>query len=144
MPIPPHPGQSCELQCTLSLKPVIKNPLISQGISGLVELRRFELLTSTMRMSRATNCANAPGGFSRCLGSAEEEFSRPISRLVVWGAGWGRKYAYLVLPTVLMPHCEQVHCGVGELLRSSHHFEDRDDCLPGGVSEAPESTRWLL
>ena len=26
----------------------------------LVEHRRFELLTSTMRMSRATNCANAP------------------------------------------------------------------------------------
>ena len=23
--------------------------------------------------------------------------------MVVWGAGWGRKYAYLVLPTVLMP-----------------------------------------
>ena len=26
----------------------------------MVEHRRFELLTSTMRMSRATNCANAP------------------------------------------------------------------------------------
>jgi hypothetical protein len=28
----------------------------------LVEHRRFELLASTMRMSRATNCANAPFG----------------------------------------------------------------------------------
>ena len=62
------------------------------------------MVGAKVRLPRPTNCANAPGGFSRCLGSAEEEFSRPISRLVVWGAGWGRKYAYLVLPTVLMPH----------------------------------------
>ena len=113
-------------------------------------------LGAKVRLLRPTNCANAPGGVSYCLGSAEEEFSRPISRLVVWdlvgakvrlprptncanapwwfsslfwlckeefstmnprmvyaeffckqcrwfGPGLGRKYAYFVLPTVLMP-----------------------------------------
>ena len=33
----------------------------------VVEHRRFELLTSTMRMSRATNCANAPSAYSLCV-----------------------------------------------------------------------------
>ena len=35
-------------------------PLYQKLILTMVEHRRFELLTSTMRMSRATNCANAP------------------------------------------------------------------------------------
>ena len=72
------------------------------------------MLGGEVRLLRPTNCANAPGGFSRCLGSAEEEFSRPISRLVVWGAGWGRKYAYLVLPTVLMPRGD--FCPLGQVV----------------------------
>ena len=123
-----------------------QNPLISQGISGLVEHSGFEPLTSTMRMSRATNCANAPRWFSSLFLLCEEEFllkkrkvvvvpgtrskgesrtgrhflnagrlsesaGEQMSEAVIFlpnlagglGLGWGRKYAYLVLPTVLMP-----------------------------------------
>ena len=62
----------------------------------LVEHRRFELLTSTMRMSRATNCANAPNFLVEfCADLTETAFLRePPTGLNNWR---------LVLPTVLMP-----------------------------------------
>ena len=60
-----------------------QNPLISQGISGLVEHSGFEPLTSTMRMSRATNCANAPWWFSSLFLLCEEEFLLKKRKVVV-------------------------------------------------------------
>ena len=60
-----------------------QNPLISQGISGLVEHSGFEPLTSTMRMSRATNCANAPRWFSSLFLLCEEEFLFKKRKVVV-------------------------------------------------------------
>ena len=63
----------------------------------LVEHRRFELLTSTMRMSRATNCANAPNFLAIFYAALPSGCYLEKHRL-------GMSYEYLVLPTVLMPH----------------------------------------
>ena len=43
----------------------------------------FEPLTSTMRMSRATNCANAPWWFSSLFLLCEEEFLLKKRKVVV-------------------------------------------------------------
>ena len=65
----------------------------------LVEHRGVEPLTSTMRMSRATNCANAP--------NIVDEFfadSPLTARFFPFGLKpSGRTTDWLVLPTVLMP-----------------------------------------
>ena len=84
------------------------------------------LVGAKVRLPRPTNCANAPGGcfptrkrervanraalFSagRLSESAGEQMSEAEILLPNLagglGLGLGRKYAYLVLPTVLMPH----------------------------------------
>ena len=70
-----------------------------------MEHRGVEPLTSTMRMSRATNCANAP--------IIVDEFfadSPLTARFFPLGLKpSGRTTDWLVLPTVLMPHIQFVH-----------------------------------
>ena len=71
------------------------------------------LVGAKVRLPRPTNCANAPRWFSSLFLLCEEEFFdhgldvvEAEGSLPNLAGGWGllgRKYAYLVLPTVLMP-----------------------------------------
>ena len=63
----------------------------------MVEHTGFEPVTSTMRMQRATNCANAPNILAIFYAALPSSCYLEKHRL-------GMSYEYLVLPTVLMPH----------------------------------------
>ena len=52
-----------------------KKSLEASASRVVVEHRGVEPLTSTMRMSRATNCANAPYGFPEALRGSFPRFS---------------------------------------------------------------------
>ena len=78
------------------------------------------LVGAKVRLPRPTNCANAPRWFSSLFLLCEEEFFdhgldvvEAEGSLPNLAGGWGllgRKYAYLVLPTVLMPRGGFPHC----------------------------------
>ena len=85
-----------------------RKPLKRLASRVVVEHRGVEPLTSTMRMSRATNCANAPNLVSFVtvfyIGRSGHNFDRRALQSEEF-----------VLPTVLMPHIGSRICRVSFL-----------------------------
>ena len=109
------------------------------------------LVGAKVRLPRPTSCANAPWWIFSLFLLCEKEFSTMNSRLVEagnfltnqaggLGAGLGRKYAYLVLPTVLMPRGAPLQAR-GQYIKGKDVFQEAAGRFQSVVGKCGDACR---